>query len=260
MVNLNENNNADLLELAKSTAVAAGEMLSKGEYINKEFSFDKENIKEIKAEADIVVENVIINSLQPTGVPILSEERGFLAGDASESRRWIIDPIDGTFNYIKGLGPCAISIALWEGERPIFGVVFAIDTGNLYWGGRSIGAFCNNSAISVSSIKDATLASVCTGFPVRLDMNSKKTAGKFWECISQFSKVRMIGCASMSLVNVAQGVSEVYFENQIMIWDVAAGLAITEGAGGTIIFAQCEHQHSLSVVASNNQVMGNRIS
>lgn len=245
----------DLLELAKGTALSAGEMLSKGEYINKKFAFDKDNIKEIKAEADIVVENFIINSLQSTGVPILSEERGFLAGEIAESRCWIIDPIDGTFNYIKGLGPCAVSIALWEGEVPIFGVVFAIDTGNLYWGGRHLGAFCNNKVISVSEITDATLASVCTGFPVRLDMNLKKTADNFWDYISQFSKVRMLGCASISLINVAMGASEVYFENQIMIWDVAAGLAIIEGAGGAISFDQGHGQHSLNVVASNNQIM-----
>jgi len=255
-----ENNNDDLLELAKRTALLAGEMLSKGDSVYKKYVFDKDNIKEIKAEADIMVENVIINSLKSTGVSILSEERGFLIGKSSESRCWIIDPIDGTFNYIKGLGPCAISIGLWEGDIPIFGVVFAIDTGNLYWGGRHLGAFCNEKVISISKITDAKSASVCTGFPVRLDMNLESTANNFWNCIGLFSKVRMIGCASMSIINVAKGASEVYFESQIMIWDVAAGLAIAEGAGGIISIVKGDLQHSLNVVVSNNRKMGENIS
>ena len=252
-------NICDLLELAKDVALSAGEMLLKGENKNRNFAFDKGNIKEVKAEADIVVEDFIINRLKGTGLPILSEEKGFLASKTKESRCWIIDPIDGTYNYVKGIGPCAISIALWEHEIPVFGVVYAIDTSNLYWGGRNLGAFCDSNFISVSDISDTNLASVCTGFPVRLDIDSKKSADHFWSSVSKFSKVRMLGCASISLIKIAEGASEVYFENQIMIWDVAAGLAIIEGAGGTIMFDQGHCQYSLNVVASNNKLMGDSV-
>tara|TARA_B100000767_G_scaffold271733_1_gene297940 strand:- start:413 stop:1186 length:774 start_codon:yes stop_codon:yes gene_type:complete len=254
-----QNNNDILLDLAKNTAVSAGAMLPNSESKEKKFVFDKSNTKEVKAEADLLVESFIINKLRSSGIPILSEERGFLAGNASECRRWIIDPIDGTFNYVKGLGACAVSIALWESNTPIFGVIFSIDTGKIYWGGRELGAFCDDVPIFVSKVTDMAMASVCTGFPVRLEMSLKNTSDEFWSNIKGFSKVRMIGCASMSLINVAKASSELYFENQIMIWDIAAGLAIVEGAGGVFSLVKGKSPNSYNVVASNNSVVSELI-
>jgi myo-inositol-1(or 4)-monophosphatase len=85
-------------------------------------------------------------------------------------------------------------------------------------------------------------------------MESQETAENFWHSISKFSKVRMIGSASMSLVYVAKGSSDVYLEDEIMIWDVAAGLAIVEGAGGVISIDLGTVNNALRVSASNERL------
>jgi myo-inositol-1(or 4)-monophosphatase len=249
-----DKSNHELLEIAKDIALIVGKKLRQEGHLNKNFVFDQSNIKEIKADLDTIAEKIIIDKLKVSGLSILSEEAGFIGGDLRDSRRWIIDPIDGTFNYMKDLGPCAVSIGLWDKDSPVFGVIFALNTGDLYWGGKEFGAFCNLGAISVSNIADVAISSVCTGFPVRLDMESQETAENFWHSISKFSKVRMIGSASMSLVYVAKGSSDVYLEDEIMIWDVAAGLAIVEGAGGVISIDLGTVNNALRVSASNERL------
>jgi myo-inositol-1(or 4)-monophosphatase len=243
--------NYKLLQIAKNIALDVGLKIQQEDNQNQIYTFDDKNIKEIKAEIDTFAERLIIQELTLTGLSILSEEKGWIAGDSLDPRRWIIDPIDGTFNFIKKLGPCAISIGLWEKDTPIFGVIFCLNSGELFWGGKHFGAFCGDVEISVSRISELTIASVCTGFPVRLNVNEINSESQFWKLIKGFSKIRMIGCASISLTYVARGSTDAYFENQIMIWDVAAGLALVEGAGGRVSIKMGLSENSLEVMASN---------
>lgn len=249
-----DKSNQKLLKIAKNIALKAGQVVKQQENLRQKFSFDDENIKEMKAEMDIVIEKIIIEELMLTGLSILSEEKGCISGDRLDSRRWIIDPIDGTFNFVKKLGPCAISIGLWDKDLPVFGVVFSLNTSELFWGGKEFGSFCNEDRISVSSASNISFSSVCTGFPVRLNMIANDTASEFWRSVSSFSKVRMIGCASMSLVYVARGSAEAYFENQIMIWDVAAGIPLVEGAGGRVSIKSGSSHNALHVFAANKSI------
>jgi len=250
---MDKNNNL-FLEIAKNIAREVGQKVRIEGHLHRGFSYDDSNIKEMKTELDLLAEKIIIDELKLTKLSILSEEEGMIKGDPLDSRCWIVDPIDGTFNYIKNLGPCTVSIGLWDQSTPIFGVIFSVNTEELFWGGKEFGAFCNEQVISVSDIDDISLSSICTGFPVRFDMESEENATAFWTSINKFSKVRMIGCASMSLVYVARGSAEVYMENQIMIWDVAAGVAIVEGAGGVVSFTSGVVANALRVKVSNNRL------
>src|SRR5437016_4440392 len=112
----------DLLQLSKSIARLAGARLERLGLDAKRYVHSADNSREIKAVADAILEQDILQALQPCGFPILSEESGYIPG-RQESKTWfIVDPLDGTFNFAKGLGPSAVSIALWQDQRPIFGV------------------------------------------------------------------------------------------------------------------------------------------
>lgn len=221
-----------LLELAKSTVLKAGSRLER--VGSKDYSFSEDLPREIKSLADVVLEEEILSSLSETGFEILSEERGLVPGIKVGGYRFIVDPLDGTFNFVRKLGPCAVSIALWEADKPVFGVLFDIVNNALIWGGRDLGAWRNGLEIHVSEIDDISRAALCTGFPVRFDMSADKAWERFRARVLPFAKVRMFGSASMSLACIACGQAESYFEENIMLWDVAAGIAIVEGAGGRV--------------------------
>ncbi len=245
----------DLLVIVKSVAEKAGLQLLEGaNYEHKNYIHSNEQPKEIKALADTILEKDILQHLIPLGLPILSEEAGYLAGDDDSGYYFILDPLDGTFNFVKGLGPCAVSIALWNDRKPVFGVIYDFFEKQLIWGGGEFGAYCDGQKISVSDTLYKDKASICTGFPVRFNVESEASMKCFWNLVSPFAKVRMLGSAAMSLVNVAKGAAEVYSEKNIMLWDVAAGLAIVEGAGGTYNICETDDEWSYDVIATNGHI------
>ena len=209
--------------------------------------------REIKSTADYELERVILDCLSPSKLPILSEEAGMKLGSTDDNLCWVVDPLDGTVNFVRGLAPCAVSIALWRKNRPVFGVLAEYPSGSMAWGGRLFGAYINGSPIHVSKIQQKTQSILCTGFPSRFDFGVDAQY-EFWDNARAFGKVRMVGAASLSLLNVARGAADAYIEHDIMIWDVAAGLALVEGAGGLISFLPGRHLNSLNVFASNGYI------
>ena len=118
-------------------------------------------------------------------------------------------------------------------------------------GGDDIGAYCDDQEIRVSVTLSKAEACICTGFPVRFENENNLMKQNFWRMVRQYAKVRMLGSAAISLVNVAKGATDVYSEQNIMIWDVAAGIAIVGGAGGSVHFNPGTIEYSLDVYASN---------
>ncbi len=243
---------SELLELSKAIATQAGlRLLDSFSQDHKRYVHSLEHPKEIKAVADAVLDQDILQALVPTGFPVLSEESGYIAGKHESDYWFIVDPLDGTFNFVKGLGPCAVSIAFWKKQKPIFGVIYSLLERQLFWGGHGMGSYCDGQKISVSSTATKTQASICTGFPVRFDVANDHTMQSFWRMVGPYAKVRMLGSAAVSLVNVAKGAADVYLEQNIMLWDVAAGLAIVEGAGGAFMMKEADDVWSYRVFASN---------
>lgn len=241
-----------LLELSKSAATRAGarlgDSLSQGD---KSYVHSLEHPKEVKALADTVLEKDILQALSSTGLPVLSEESGYVAAPQSSDYWFIVDPLDGTFNFLKGLGPSAVSIALWEEQRPVFGVIYDLLERQLAWGGPGLGAYADGRSIAVSQTSDRTRASLCTGFPVRFDFTDDRVMQDFRHRVEPYAKVRMLGSAAVSLLHVARGSADVYAEQSIMLWDVAAGIAIVEGAGGRVMLTATDRKWCYDVVASN---------
>lgn len=243
---------AELLELTKSIAVKAGAiLLDKTKEETNDFVFSKDLKKEIKASADKILEKYILSKLTPIGLPILSEESGYMDSDIDSEYFFILDPLDGTFNFVKDLGPSAISIALWKNKKPIFGVIYELQNQQLFWGGKKFNSYCNNNLIQVSEVNINEQATVCTGFPVRFNFKSTTAIQDFFKIINSYAKVRMLGSAAISLIAVSKGSSEIYTEKKIMLWDIAAGLAIIEGAGGIYHINETSEKWSYNVVATN---------
>ena len=245
----------ELLEVAKKAVASAYQaVLNSDESELTPYRYSSQVPKEIKANVDRFVEQKILEHLRPLNIPILTEETGQISGDVCRELKFIVDPVDGTANFVRGLGSASISVALWKEDRPVFGVLADLFSGEFFWGGASLGAFCNERPITVSSIVEINQAVYCTGFPVRYQMTDECEAISVFQKYARFSKVRMLGSASISLLRVASGAAEVYEEREIMIWDVAAGLAVVEGAGGVFSMSAGKSTNSLHVTASNGVV------
>ncbi|CAN2170409.1 SuhB Archaeal fructose-1,6-bisphosphatase and related enzymes of inositol monophosphatase family [Candidatus Nanopelagicaceae bacterium] len=242
------------LALAKKTALSAGLIIAENTNIKPASIYFDENLpREIKSTLDAKIERHIISELKATGLPILSEETPSNASIEHDQYSWIVDPIDGTMNYIRNFGESAISIALWKGLSPIFGVVYNNRDASMTWGGAEFGAQIDDTSIRVSELDLMSESVVCTGFPSRWSWDASQQS-KFFNRIMLFAKVRMIGSASLSLVNLSRGSVDAYFEDRIMLWDVAAGLAILEGAGGAFKISDLGSDYSLNVSASNGKI------
>ena len=217
------------LELAVKAAKMAGGFLKKRETIH----IDTSEGKDIKLSSDKMSEKIIMDILDESDIPILSEEYGF-KGNESELC-WIVDPLDGTINYFKGLDEMAcVSIALWRKDKPILGVVYRFMRDELYYGEEGYGAYLNDIKISPSEIKNTESAVMATGFPVKRAYDTESLS-LFVKQIQYFKKVRMLGAAAIMSTFVACGKFDAYFEDEIMIWDVAAGVAIVNAAGGSTV-------------------------
>jgi myo-inositol-1(or 4)-monophosphatase len=242
----------ELLELAKSIATRAGmRLLDQPPRDVHRYVHCLDPPREIKSIADTVLEADILRGLAAARLPILSEESGHAASPRKSEYRFIVDPLDGTFNFVKGLGPSAVSIALWNGQRPVFGVIFNLLERQLAWGGPDMGAYAGDRRISVSCTSSEGQASICTGLPVRFDTASDLAMRGFCDTIRHYAKVRMLGSAAVSLLQVARGSADVYAEQNIMLWDVAAGLAIVQGAGGRSSLTETGREWCYGVIASN---------
>jgi len=221
-----------LLDLAEKTARDAGRLLHEGAAHMREVEFQDK--RDVKLRADRETEERIRELLAPTGMPVYGEEQG---GDESLRRRyepyWIVDPLDGTYNYLRGSHLCAVSIGLMRGETPILGVIHDFNT-NTCFSGAVAETFRVNGRSVIPDWRDSIdQAALATGFPSGMDRSPARMEA-FVTRIAPFKKVRMVGSAALALAYVAAGIYDVYFEESIRLWDVAAGLALVQASGGTI--------------------------
>lgn len=244
-----------LLETAKRLVRDAAEALDAADHATLGSVTDRLiGEREVKLVADKFLEKHLLDGLAATGIPVLSEETEESHHQSTDSLLWIIDPLDGSYNFSRRLGPSMICVALWQSGAPVFGVLYDLSAKRLYWGGREIPSHDDNGPIAVSTESLLSRATVCTGFPSRFPAQDTAAIGEYMSHILVFGKVRMIGSAAASLMLVARGAADTYFERQIMIWDVAAGLAVIEGAGGTVSLQMTHFHEPCAVVATNGRV------
>lgn len=208
--------------------------------------------KDVKLSHDRESEARIVGVLRErSDLPILSEEQGLIPGRATDREmRWVVDPLDGSLNYLRGIPFCCVSVGLWEGEVPVLGAVYDFDREELFTGIAGGGAWLNGTAIEVSRTQDPGDAVLCTGFPVGMDLAPAPLLA-FVERVRRYKKIRLFGSAALSLAYVAAGRVDAYCERDIRLWDVAAGLAIVRGAGGRVAQRMSGTAHALTVYAGN---------
>ena len=215
------------LELAMAAAKKAGGFLS----LRKDVFMDSAEGKDIKLSSDKKSEKIIIDVLEESEHPILSEECGLIG--SGDGLRWIVDPLDGTANYWRGLDELAcVSVALWKNDEPVLGVVYRFSLNELYYGIVGEGAWLNGMPIYTSDIQKIKDATLVTGIPIKFDFENgmKRHADN----ISAFKKIRMLGTAATMGVLVGCGKADAYIEDGIMLWDIAGSAAIVQAAGGSL--------------------------
>ena len=189
------------------------------------------------SEVDGLAEAEIVKELRRANpeYAVLGEEGGAQKGRGGPSRyTWVIDPLDGTSNYLHGWPHWCVSIALVENGEPIHGVVFDPLRNELFTASRGSGAALNERRIRVSERKDLTGAMLITGFPPR----ERARAGAQLECTRELLRdaedIRRTGSAALDLAYVACGRADAYFEAGLQPWDIAAGVLLVREAGGRV--------------------------
>jgi myo-inositol-1(or 4)-monophosphatase len=184
-----------------------------------------------------------VNCKNGSGHKIITEESGLIdsVGGGYEYT-WIVDPLDGSINYSEGIPLSCVSVGLWKNSSPVLGVIYDFNRDFLYEGVIDCGAWMNKHPICVKPFRKPERAILCTGVPASMDF-SEMAMITFINRVKKFRKIRMIGSAALSLAFVASGTVNAYYEKNIKIWDVAAGLALVKAAGGEIIYKGFPESH-----------------
>ena len=204
--------------------------------------------------ADHRAEKVLRQELQH-GRPdysFLMEESGAIAGSDTE-HRWIVDPLDGTTNFLHGLPHYSISIALERAGDIVAGVVFDPIKDELFWAERGIGAYLNDRRLRVSSRRQLATALVATGTSYEFGAQRSRYLAQLDRVMENVADVRRMGSAALDLAYVAAGRFDGYWEYGLSPWDVAAGVLLVREAGGYV----SDPENDGDPVASGNILAAN---
>lgn len=224
----------EALELAEAVARAASQQLVQA-HRSREFTTAYKGEGNPVTSADLAVEEAILSGIKSVrgGDRFLTEE-GFpnLPDGPLKGNWWIVDPIDGTVNFARGVPHCAISIAYAVDGKVQAGVVYAPLLQELFSATLGGGAYLNGERIKVSGCTELRRALIATGFPYeRTDLTTATT--RFARILGAVQDVRRFGACSLDLCSVACGRVDGYFES-VMPWDMAAGALIVREGGGMV--------------------------
>ncbi len=247
----------ELIQSAKEASVIGGSILKEHFKKVKRRDVESKAVKDFVTYVDKLSERRIrefILSKYPDH-SFLGEEEGII-GNKDSKYQWIVDPLDGTKNYINGFEIFAVSVALKKDNKIIAGAINIPMLEKLYWAGDGQGAYMNGDKISVSN-RPLNMAIISTGFPFRniedLDIYLKA----FKDAMITFSAVRRPGAAAVDLALTAEGVFDGFFEMKLSIWDIAAGVLLIKEAGG--VYSNFEGKDVLdgNVIAGNKNIYDN---
>ena len=237
----------NLLTTAITAALQAGKAILEI-YHSGEFNVELKGDNSPLTKADTASHNVIMSYLEPTDIPVLSEEGRDIPYQERKSWKqlWIVDPIDGTKEFIKRNGEFTVNIALIENQRPLIGVIFVPVTGELYFSAKEMGAF--KVAVDLEDYDVDALQSKANKLPFQREDNtftivasrshmSAETEGYIKQMRDIHGQVKLISKgSSLKLCMVAQGTANCYPRfAPTMEWDTAAGHAICEHAGVEVL-------------------------
>ena len=192
--------------------------------------------------ADLKTEKIIIEELKKAkpNYSIISEENG-IEDNKDKDNTWIIDPIDGTVNFLHGVPHFAISIALKSNNEIVSGLIFDPIKNEMFYAEKNNGAFFNNQRIRVSKKNQIDDCLFVTGGKLKDEPNLP---------------YRKSGCAALDMAYVASGRYDGYFQNDLNLWDIAAGIILIKEAGGIVNEINLDDHKDIKVIASSENIRG----
>jgi myo-inositol-1(or 4)-monophosphatase len=251
-----------MLNVAIKAARAAGAIINRASMDLDILKINTKAPNDFVTEVDQMAEEIIVQTLLEAypDHAILAEESG--RGGAKDSEYvWIIDPLDGTTNFIHGFPVYCVSIALAHRGVVQQAVVYDPTRDDLFYATKGRGAFVNNRRLRVSKRTRMSDALVGTGFPFRRGDNPKRYLKMFEEVMAEVAGVRRPGAAALDLCYVAAGYYDAFFETGLQPWDVAAGSLIITEAGGLIgnFTGESDFLYQREVVAGSPKIYGQMV-
>jgi len=246
-----------LINVMVNAAQKAGRGLRRAFGEIEKLQVSKKGPADYVSEADHRAEKTIFEELRHArpNFGFLMEESGIVEG-SDNSNRWIIDPLDGTLNFLHGLPHFAVSIGL-ERDREIFaGVIYEPITDQLFWAEKGKGAFLNEKRLRVSSRRNMDESLFATGIPFAGREGHKSFLTQLENVMAVSAGVRRYGAAALDLAYVAAGRYDGFWEKGINPWDIAAGIILVREAGGyvTDFDGKNNMMENGSIIASNDQL------
>lgn len=220
-----------LIEIIKQ----ASEIFKQGYYSNKDVNFKAK--KDLVTQFDVAVEKFLIEQFSKAfqEFTIIAEESDNTKTLFNDSI--IIDPIDGTTNFVNGVPHCAISVGVYKNKQPYMAVVYNPILDELFFAQKELGAFLNDEPIKVSNEEELQKALLATGFPYSSATNQTDlniVIDNLKNILPNCQDIRRFGSAALDLCYVAKGMFEGYYEINLKAWDVSAGILILTEAGGKV--------------------------
>jgi myo-inositol-1(or 4)-monophosphatase len=241
------------LEYAKEAAVIGGMVLKENFGKVKTEQIEEKAPKDFVSFVDRTAEEKIRNYLgcKTPEFSVLGEEKGF---EQKGELIWVIDPLDGTKNFLTGFPIFGVSVALVDATknfRPLVGVVYLPYFGNLYYASLNGGAFKNGKPIRVNDKNELKKCFFCYGFPSRANRDLNTYCGIMLEIFKKAASLRRPGAAAVDLAFIADGTFDGTFEFELKLWDVAAGTLLVEEAGGKVAWLNFNTENwTLDLIAS----------
>jgi myo-inositol-1(or 4)-monophosphatase len=243
----------EITELAVRSARVAGRLLL------ERFSFPAEGVTakstptDLVSDADRDAERLIIETVTRArpGDGFLAEESG--GGDSSTGVRWVIDPLDGTVNFLYGISVWAVSIAAEVDGDVLVAVVYDPSRDDMFSAVRGGGSYLNGDRISVSQETELSRSLVGTGFAYNVDIRTSQ-ADVVRRVLPLVRDIRRDGSAALDLCSLARGRIDAFYESNMGAWDRAAGVLIAREAGATVTDLAPPFGNEIGVVAANRKL------
>jgi len=235
-----------------------------GDFIRQErksFSADKieyKGLNDMVSYVDKNAEKIIVTSLEK-----ILPEAGFIIEEKTKNiiadrYNWIIDPLDGTTNFIHGVPSYSVSIALKEYDELVLGVVYEINLDECFYAWKDAPAYLNGKEIKVSNIPTVDRSLIATGFPYYDFEKQPEYMQLFTELMKSCHGLRRLGSAAVDLAYTACGRFESFYEYNLNPWDIAAGVVIVRQAGGQVVNFKGgdEVLNTRELLATNGKITG----
>ena len=250
------------MNLQKICAELNGIVISTGDYIieqRKAFSKDTVEIKalnQLVSYVDINAEKQLVEKLS-----LLLPEAGFITEEntsdkGSKAYNWIIDPLDGTTNFIHDLPVYSVSVALAKGEEILVGVVYELGRKELFTAWKDGGAWLNGQPIRVSGENALSKSLIATGFPYYDFQQMEAYINVLKQLLKSTHGLRRMGSAAVDMAYVACGRFEGFFEYGLHAWDIAAGILLVKEAGGQVVDFKGEDDYLFgeTIISGNAEI------